>query len=347
MAKGKIPARVAYAVRQPHEGKDIFGQTITVIETYPFNPDSKSNTRDNARRWGQQGWGKGNDFEPPIFEFNNKPFSIKILKLEYRGRGGRAYKVVDDNGRLFDFREDQLIEAIKHTGIDSGGHVKGTVVWASVSSQFKLVLVEGDTYKSLETASQTKKLKKTAITGSKLEVGGVYAQNGGSCMAYLGRVKAPGAKKFLYAFVGMGFQHSEGWSDTSGEYYPHSDDHWQDRTWRERWEARCFKSGTTHGTTGIILIVTPKFDAQVGSMIVDDIRDNTAGAFFYTNGCGEKLVEPWVREHSTLHWPDYPPYFPSWRATSSEATKHELKVKAYYDKIYKLNESYRDALEWK
>lgn len=331
MAKGRIAKKVAYYVKRPHNGEDINGNTITVIETYPFNPDSKGNVRHNAREWAMRGWTEKGTFEPPCLEFDNKPFSVKIIKLEIRTQGGRAYKVLDDQGRLFDLREDQLMEVIQHTGIDSGGQVRGTFVWGSVSSQFKLILVEGDTYKNLEKPDAPK----LAIKPSKLELGGVYRCRDDSYVGYLGRVKLPGEKKWMYALAPIGCKWKGGWS-WSRFFTPQ--DEFQDGDWDARWDETLLQEDPIQAH--IKILTSPRVEEHVGTVSVKRIRDNFFGCYDYRDGHDGRLVE----RHSGAF-----PCEPHGRYSYNQSEKLEWMrlQRLYVKKVRDRVKEFRDLLEWK
>lgn len=123
--------RVCYASRKPTKIEDLDGNSIDVYPTFAFNDVSKT-ARSTAERWANS-----ND----ITTFNNEPFRVKLINLDVRSEGGRAYKVIDESSRLFDLREDQLLAAIRVGGINRGGTLNCYVIWGSLSSQTRLVVV--------------------------------------------------------------------------------------------------------------------------------------------------------------------------------------------------------------
>jgi hypothetical protein len=117
----------------------------------------------------------------------NEPISeLKVVELERRTQGGRAYKVVHYGGYLVDMREDVIMDVIFNAGIDEGGVLKGEFVWARHGSEMKLVRVGSQLHKDLVEATNRKKEKK--ISNKDLVVGGIYETAGGSKAVYLGRV---------------------------------------------------------------------------------------------------------------------------------------------------------------
>ena len=138
--------KVGYVSCKPVSVTDLNYNTYLVHDTMAFNPNSKT-APDTAFTWAS-GYGQ-KFFTPTSIEIDNKPFNIKIIGLEVRSQGGRAYKVIDDKNRRFDLREDQVFEIIRLCGIDKGGEVKIPVVWGILGSQVRLILVGGKLYNEM------------------------------------------------------------------------------------------------------------------------------------------------------------------------------------------------------
>lgn len=214
MVQGKLLSKVGYAVRTEVEAENLMGDRIKVRDAFPFNPASKTSPQ-TARAWADEGpWNpKTRSYSAPgsgeVVEVDNEPFHVTIVDLAFRGHGGRAYKVIDDDHRRFDLREDQLMEVFRRCGISAGGRVPGKFVWGMLSSQMHLVLVGGDLHDKL--TEETRKREEidvfhgsgTAPNKSNLQVGHVYRKRDGSQHLFIGKVRAPGAKQLQYAFVKM------------------------------------------------------------------------------------------------------------------------------------------------
>lgn len=117
---------------------------------------------------------------------NNDPVTIEILSLERRSEGGRAYKVVTD-GFFFDLSEDVLLDTIINCTIKKG-IPEGKFIWATVSSQMKLVRIDSDLHKALIESTLDKDKKR--IPQKDLEVGGIYRGKNKEKYIYLGFVDA-------------------------------------------------------------------------------------------------------------------------------------------------------------
>lgn len=116
----------------------------------------------------------------------NKPTAgYRILDLDVRSEGGRAYKVVSPYGEYVDLREDVLLDTIREVGISPGGVLNGEFIFATVGSQMKLVRVGSDLHKSLveATANRGQKIKK-----SELEPSCIYRNVKDEKFAFIGYV---------------------------------------------------------------------------------------------------------------------------------------------------------------
>ncbi len=148
---------------------------------------SNEKTRETGRLWaGHSYWDYNTKTQitPEIKEFTRKndPITIKIVSLEKRNEGGRAYKIITEDGYYFDLREDVLLDTIIECGIDKGGTPKGKFVWARVGSQMKLVRVGSKLHESL-IESTNDRVKKPI---KNLKIGGIYAGRDKRKFIYLG-----------------------------------------------------------------------------------------------------------------------------------------------------------------
>lgn len=158
---------------------------VAVYKAYVVNAKRKI---DSAKKWAYGSCAEAlEDDALPIIERDNTPISsLRIVDLDVRGGGGRAYKVIDEKGFCYDLREDTLLDAIKGEGIGPGGVLNGQFVWASVSSQTKLIYVGSDIYKKLSKEAKINRLP--FLKKKDLVVGGVYKSKNGSLRLYLGSV---------------------------------------------------------------------------------------------------------------------------------------------------------------
>jgi hypothetical protein len=63
-------------------------------------------------------------------EVENTPKKIRVFTLEHRAEGGRAYKVVTEDGYYFDMREGVLLDTLVHCGCEADGTLGGEFVSA-------------------------------------------------------------------------------------------------------------------------------------------------------------------------------------------------------------------------
>lgn len=202
-----IPEKVTYVFSYPKVIQTLWESKglkplheLKVIPAFPLDTNNakKLETAEAwAKRYKNGRWQDGQWIELPgdrkqNITRDNEPFLLRLVGLETRAEGGRAWKVVDfENNYMFDLREDILLETLINGGAEVS-LLKGTFVWAVIGSQTKLVRVDSDLYKLLvkETAARlpsgrTKKIKKKDLV-----VGGVYASDLGTVRAvYCGEVE--------------------------------------------------------------------------------------------------------------------------------------------------------------
>jgi len=120
----------------------------------------------------------------------NTPITgLRVYNLEQRAEGGRAYKVVTQEGYCYDLREDVLLEAIIEAGCEKGGILSGEWVWAVYHSQMRLVRVGSHLYNELLGFTNRKKAAKTCpIRATDLQVGHAYRAVSGLVGVFLGFV---------------------------------------------------------------------------------------------------------------------------------------------------------------
>ena len=158
----------------------------------------------NALHWGRSRvektppgteWNK-REFEiiePTVTEEKNKPLTnLRFWGIDERAEGGRAYKVIDNKGRMFDMREDIVVEAIFNDEF-SNGIFTGKYIWGKCHTQMRLIRVDSVLHKELEEAGRRKAMVK--IPNKELEVGAVYQMKNGDRYVYLGRIPGNGHGK--------------------------------------------------------------------------------------------------------------------------------------------------------
>lgn len=186
---GNLPEKLIYISKAPCKTEwewDDFQRTTKmvredVLPTFVADP-TRPKTVETGLHWAE-GWGERNKSITQI-TVDNKPFPIRILSLEKRSEGGRAYKCLIGPEKYYvDLREDVLLDTILEAGISKGGVPNALFVWGKVGSQMKLVRVGSDLHKEL--IKTTEDGKKSKLTN--LEIGGVYQNKKGDMLVYMGQ----------------------------------------------------------------------------------------------------------------------------------------------------------------
>lgn len=167
------------------------GISPKLVVTPAFVADSNSEAiLETGRNWAAGGYRWGNDNKnKKVNEVNleNKPRSdYKVVDLEHRSEGGRAYKVIDSDGYYFDLREDVLLDTILNSGIKAGGELNGNFLWARLHTQMRLVREGSALHEALIEATKRSQLKKVGKTD--LQVGSVYRNKKGETFVFCGYV---------------------------------------------------------------------------------------------------------------------------------------------------------------
>lgn len=170
----KIIKELGYAVHA--YPRDSEHEKIPVRATYFFD-NSSVKSKASAEAWAKGTWrGEGPSPVSSKSRPNTPMTNLWLDTLEYRGEGGRAYKVINkDDMTYFDLREDQLLQGILKHGISAGGKLNGEWVFAMVGYQCKCMLVDGEEYaEALEKDSRPIE-QKTKMSMKALKVGDIYS----------------------------------------------------------------------------------------------------------------------------------------------------------------------------
>jgi hypothetical protein len=169
---GKIPEALVY-VSGPEHTVSLAWEDIESVNTRKFRvrttyvvEEGNAKTLETARTWVRFDQRKALETKR-----GNTPFRVTICALEVRERGGRAYKVVDEDGHYFDLREDVMLDAILNCNISSG-KIEADFIWARLGSQMKLVRLGSELHDALIKATQRGAAEKVKVT--ELEPGGIY-----------------------------------------------------------------------------------------------------------------------------------------------------------------------------
>lgn len=324
---GRLLDKIVYRMRRPCAATNIIGDKIMVRDTFPYNPESKT-APETAKRWADSHYYDKVKYESTPETLDNVPFSLTITDLDVRSEGGRAYKVIDSEMRRFDLREDQVVEVMRKVGIQPMGIVPGTFVWGIVGSQVKLVLVDGDLHKSMIEGAAEKKASELAHatgktpTESTFVPGHIYRKKDKSLHAFLGKVKRAGIDKTFYAFIAMPEKtppEQEDDSDiddmdvggdpvwqarwkTSRKHEREVTRKWDTLAWREKCKFAWVDSYSMYRDPkepayvhyeGIVLMASPKFESDAGSLEQDfyeEIKANDQNRYDYMDGNRNSII---------------------------------------------------------
>ncbi|MFW6007966.1 MAG: hypothetical protein ACOCP8_01765 [archaeon] len=169
------------------QGKIINKYDMNYRNCYPINHYSKST--DTAERWAK---GYGNKCNPYIKKGMKNLFNGgRIVELDYRGNGGRAYKIIinkENDYYIIDIREDDVMDIIKNVGIKAGGYIECDLCFIQEYSQTKLIRVGSKSHqKAMKNIDNGKPLKKI----KKFKIGGIYENKKEDKFLYLGDYYVP------------------------------------------------------------------------------------------------------------------------------------------------------------
>lgn len=189
---GSIPKEITY-VYQPLVSCRIGGddtinkKEVKLHPTFPIETGNKKSL-ETAIKWSTS-------YNQKIYSTENIDNSsiknVKVISLEHRGQGGRAYKIQIDKF-LFDLREDVLVDIMLEVGIQPGGILNGEYTWAKIGSQTKLIRIGSDLHKMITNYKDVKEAK--PISKNNLEIGGVYKDRQGFDYIFLGSINTTALK---------------------------------------------------------------------------------------------------------------------------------------------------------
>ena len=169
---GNIPTEVVYAITAPGAHTNI--KTNSIV--YVAEASNKETIATALTRRGKVG--------TSLTRKNDPISNLKIIECSHKSAGGSIWRCSDELNRVFEIREDGLLELMQSVGI-SNGILGGEYVWARVGNgDMRLVRVGSDLHASLTKSSERKTssfLKKKEITP-----GTIYQQKNGEVFLYVG-----------------------------------------------------------------------------------------------------------------------------------------------------------------
>lgn len=160
------------------------GERLTKVRPCFISDATNKKTLESGENWAK-GWGS-NGLPFTKLEVPNEPFKLRIITLEIRDKGGRAYKVCAEIGDFknlfFDLREDVLLDCIFEVGIKKGGEIAADFIFARIGSEMKPIRVGSLLHKKMIEATEFNKKEKCELV-----VGGMYSNKKGEKFVYLGQ----------------------------------------------------------------------------------------------------------------------------------------------------------------
>ena len=159
-AKGCIPAELRIVLRNQAEHMTPAGKFVM---RGAYVTDAKSTAAlGTATLWaGREYPGPGHTLRPTIITVKNNPIpSLRVLDIDFRGEGGRAWKVETPEGFYVDLREDVFIECLRarcamKNSPCGGLRIYGPFRWVKWGSQMRLALMDSDLYREIAACGKT------------------------------------------------------------------------------------------------------------------------------------------------------------------------------------------------
>jgi len=193
---GGIPEKLKVFAKEPVEQQMYVG---VVHATPVMVVDAKSKSETNARYWTLGNVGgvvaRADDVTFDLRDNDPIPY-LKLVGLDLRAEGGRAWKVLTPENHLVDLREDAMLNQIFTKGIPSDGVLEGPFRWVKLGSSMRLALMDSPLYKDLEKLEALRRLPRGGKLRIKdLVVGGIYRGTYAHRLAiYRGRMVYRGKK---------------------------------------------------------------------------------------------------------------------------------------------------------
>lgn len=184
MKLGKIPKKLVYYCRPETQVRfrwsdvgfeDTTAADVTAIPMFVADADNPK-TNNTAKAWAEQyrwSWGadgKRVESTKPFetVERENTPVSnVRIIGLDIRGQGGRAYQALIDEKYLVDMREDVMLDTMLNVGMGVNAVLPGEYIFAQIGAEMKLIRVGSKLHEMMiaTTSFGEKKIIDTLIPG--------------------------------------------------------------------------------------------------------------------------------------------------------------------------------------
>jgi len=99
--------------------------------------------------------------EPRVDNQRNIPLrGYRVLGIEERGNGGRAYKVASPDNYLFDLREDVVFSIMMKHGIERDGYLPAELIWVKMGNHMRLTCLGSTLHQEIAEYQREKEAKK-------------------------------------------------------------------------------------------------------------------------------------------------------------------------------------------
>ncbi|MFA6234129.1 MAG: hypothetical protein WC824_08085 [Bacteroidota bacterium] len=202
VANGSIPDSITVVLRTK-VGYKTPGGAFKAKAAFVTDTKSKGSL-DTAKRWAD-GYGAGKTGNPEVVTQDNDTFpSLRVVDLDARSEGGRAWKAITPEGWYVDLREDVILDVFKAGCVmqkhpDGGLNLEGPFRWVKYGTQMRIALLDSDIYREIAVSNQLKAKAKIGLKD--IEIGGVYLSSGRKVAVYLGRVVFKGKKSLAWVHL--------------------------------------------------------------------------------------------------------------------------------------------------
>lgn len=147
-----IPKEVIYIFpKGVKQTGDLYGYSYEGTPAFPLDIAQKGKkSYDTAINWAKTwrtGWGTKTEHKVGKKIIKNNEFSgLTVIDLEDR-RDRIVFKILTDDGFVFDFRFDEFVFSSFREGLEKGGRLSGKFIWARNS--WKVFLINVQKYNEL------------------------------------------------------------------------------------------------------------------------------------------------------------------------------------------------------
>lgn len=297
-ARGDIPATLRVILRDFADYQTPAGK-FRARAAFVTDPASKTSLN-TATLWAKHGYGEGTTKAPEVVEAENGPIQfLRVIDIDVRGEGGRAWKVMTPQRWYVDLREDVFLDCLKARCVmqndqqDGGLVIQGPFRWVRFGTQMRLALINSDLYRQIEQSAKAKADPVPKIRTKDLTIGGVYISSGDWVVpvVFLGRVRVQGQVRLAFLEASAA-DRPDGWMRKGlvGLLQQTFRD-----TISEQFLPGSRRAGTELAKFPVTLLSSHSLTRQIGAIAVPTDKLTVEGCRF-SNGYGEPVqhVEGWL-----------------------------------------------------